>query len=173
MTENKPVSDEPVSSGTQPISLQPFAIQLQDVFAIEIIAKRFPVDNSSDTQINTNINIVGLNIDPASFQAQVIIEVKLEPLQEPHLFEIFLRMVGLFSYAAEYDQNLVQQFLQQGSLSVMLPFVRELIFSLSTRIQIPPIMLSLIQLAPSAELIKRNDTGEVTQKENIQPIEEK
>lgn len=73
MTENKPVSDEPVSSGTQPISLQPFAIQLQDVFAIEIVAKRFPVDNSSDTQINTNINIVGLNIDPASFQAQVII----------------------------------------------------------------------------------------------------
>lgn len=173
MTENESVSDEPVSSGTQPISLQPFAIQLQDVVAIEIAAKRFPIENSSDTQINTNISIVGVNIDPASLQAQVIIEIKLEPLQEPHLFELFLRMVGLFSYASEYDPNIVQQFLQQGSLSVMLPFVRELIFSLSMRLQIPPIMLSLIQLTPPPEVTHRNNTNEVAQEENIQTFEEK
>jgi preprotein translocase subunit SecB len=172
MTENKSGSDEPVSSGNQPISLQPFAIQLQDVIPVEIVAKRFPVENSNNTQINTNLSIVGVNIDPASLQAQIIIEVKLEPLQEPHLFEIFLRMVGVFSYASEYEPNIVQQYLQQGSLSVMLPFVRELIFSLSMRLQIPPIMLSIIQFAPSPEITKGDDTNEVAQ-DNIQTFEEK
>jgi len=158
MAQNKSDIDGPISSGVPPFSLQPFAIQLLNVVPIEIVARRFPVE-SSDTTININLNVVGISIDSDSLQAQVILEIKLEPAQEPRLFEIFSRIVGLFSYSPEYEPNAVQEFLQQGSLSVLLPFVRELVLNLSTRLQIPPIMLSLVQLAPPPEIAKKGDTG--------------
>jgi len=148
MTENKSTTDGTASADIQPISLQPFAVQLQNIVPVDIVARRFPVEvnTNNGTPINISLNIVGLHIDADNLQAQVVIEVKLEPSQEPHSFELFLRMVGLFSYASDYKPDAVHQYLQQGSLSVMLPFVRELVLSLSTRLQIPPIMLSLIQL---------------------------
>jgi len=173
MTEEKSDrEDGPASSDIQPISLQPFAIQLLNVVPIEIVARRFPVDISDNTQINIGINIVGLDVNPDSLQAQVVTELKLEPSQEPHAFEMFFRIVGLFSYAAEYKQDAVQQYLQQGSLSVMLPFMRELVFNLSMRLQISPIMLSLVQLAPPPEIPERGNTDETAQ-DNIQNLEEK
>ena len=159
MAENMSVTDGPTSSGIPPFSFQPFAIQLLNVVPIEIVARRFPVE-SSDTKININLNVVGISIDSDSLQAQVILEIMLEPSQEPRLFEIFSRIVGLFSYSSEYDPKTVQEFLQQGSLSVLLPFVRELVLSLSTRLQIPPIMLSLVQLAPPPEITKKDNTDE-------------
>jgi len=43
---------------------------------------------------------------------------------------------------------MVQNFLQQGSLSVMLPSARELLLSLCTRLQVPMVVLPLVQLGP-------------------------
>lgn len=159
MEESKSVTDGPTSLGVPPFSLQPFAIQLLNVVPIEIVARRFPVE-SSDTKIDINLNVVGISTDSDGLQAQVILEIKLEPSQEPRFFEIFFRIVGIFSYPPEYEPNTVQEFLQQGSLSVLLPFVRELVLNLSTRLQIPPIMIALVQLAPPPEITKKGDTDE-------------
>lgn len=157
MAENMSDIDEFTSSGNSPFSLPPFAIQLLNVVPIEIVARRFPVE-SSDISININLNLVEISIDSDSFRAQVILEIKLEPSHEPRLFEIFSRIVGLFSYSPEYESNKVQELLQQGSLNVLLPFVRELVVSLSTRLQIPPIMLSLVQFASPPDTTKKGDT---------------
>jgi len=62
-----------------------------------------------------------------------------------------IRVIGVFSYTAEYSINDVEKYLQQGSVIAILPFMRELILSLSTRLQIPPILLPITKLAHPAE----------------------
>ena len=133
-----------------PISLVPFAVQLQNVVPVDIVARRFPVDFPSGMSVNFHTNIVGLAVDTEQRQAQVIMEMKVEPVVTPAPFEIFVRMVGLFTYSDEYSADEAQKYLQSGSLSVMLPFLRELVLQLSTRLQIPPIMLPIIKLGQPA-----------------------
>jgi preprotein translocase subunit SecB len=140
--------------GQQPISLQLYGVQLIDILPIEIVARRFPVVVSNPAlPMNVQFNIVELSVDPENSQAQVALEVKVEPSEEPHFFEILFKLLALFTYKSEYTPEMVVQFLQHGSLSLMLPFARELILSLSTRLHLPPIVLSLVQLAspPTSE----------------------
>ena len=132
----------------KPMALQPFSVQLTDIFPIEISARRFPVAMYVPAPLNLQLNIAEIGVDADNARAQVNLEVKVEPSDDTHAFEISFTLVGLFSYNVEYTQEMVQQFLRQGSLSLMLPFARELVLNLSTRLQIPPIVLSLIQLAP-------------------------
>ena len=139
--------------GIKPILLPLFAVQLQNILPIEIVAKRFPenaaiIPAAQTNPPNAQLNIGEPAIDIETRQAQVIMEIKVEPVDEPRLYEISLKLVGLFTYSSEYSPEAVRQFLQQGSLSVMLPSARELLLSLSTRLQIPLIVLPLVQLAP-------------------------
>jgi preprotein translocase subunit SecB len=147
-TENKDTNTS-ASQSMLPISLQPFAIQPLDILPIEIVARRFPIAISNvPLSMNGQFNIVELNVDPETLQAHVTLEVKIESSEEPPIFEILFKLVGIFTYKDEYTPEMVGQFLQQGSLSIFLPFARELVLSLSTRLHLPPIVLSLIQLAP-------------------------
>ena len=158
--------ESPSPSGIQPIPLPLFAVQLQNILPIEIIARRFPEGDTptSSGQIHppsAQLNISEPELDVETRQAQVLMEVKVDPVEEPRLFEISAKLVGLFSYSPEYSQESVRQFLQQGSLSVMLPTARELLLSLSTRLQIPLIVLPLVQLTPPpVSDVKAEDTSE-------------
>ena len=138
------------SSGIQQVPLLPFAVQLQNIFPVEIVAKRFPVNAPSAvmSSVNTQLNLSDLAIDSEALQAQISLEVNVSFPQELPLFEIYFKLVGIFTYSKEYSPEKVQQFLQQGSLSVMLPSARELLLSLCTRLQIPMVVLPLVQLAP-------------------------
>lgn len=148
-----PNDEDTTSSLNLPISLIPHVVQLQNIVPIDITAKRFPVEVVPTARVNFGINISGLSIDSEHRQAQVIIETNVAPISEPKFFEIKLQIVGLFTYTQGYEPDEIQQFLQSGSISAIVPFIREFIFHLSTRLQIPPIMLPLIQLAetPSTE----------------------
>jgi DNA-binding protein len=152
-------SSEPLTEGVAPSDIQqlpllPFAVQVQNIFPIEIVARRFPVDKAVDmasvviSNVSTELNLGELGIDTEALQAQVHLEVKVSFPQEPRLFEIYFKLVGIFSYAQHYKPEMVQYFLQQGSLSVMLPSARELLLSLCTRLQVPMVVLPLVQLAP-------------------------
>ncbi len=142
------------SGGGQRLQLLPFAMQLQNIFPVEIIARRFPVEKLVDmndavmSTAHTQLNLSDLGINPETLQAQIHLEVKIEFLQEPRLFEIYFKLAGIFNYTQEYNPEQVRLFLQQGSLSVMLPSAREMLLSLCTRLQVPAIVLPLIQLAP-------------------------
>src|SRR5579859_3303191 len=96
-----PESSSP--SGVQPIPLPLFAVQLQNILPIEIVAKRFPEDiaTSPPGQMNppnAQLNIGEPEIDSETRQAQVLMEIKVEPVGEPHLFEISIKLIGLFTY---------------------------------------------------------------------------
>jgi hypothetical protein len=138
--------------GIQQIPLLPFAVQLQNIFPVEIKAKRFPIDKVIDmasvvSTAHTHLNLSDLSIDTESLLAQIHLEVSVRFPQEPRLFEIYFKLVGIFSYSQNYESEMVQQFLRQGSLGVMLPSARELLLSLCTRLQVPMVVLPLIQLA--------------------------
>jgi preprotein translocase subunit SecB len=150
--------------GVQPFPLPLFAVQLQNILPVEIVAKRFPEDMittaiPSATQLNlpaVQLNVGEPTINTETQQAQVVMEIHVSS-DEPPLFEISLKLVGLFTYASEYNLETVRQFLQFGSLSVILPSARELLLSLCTRLQIPMIILPLVQLAPPPPDTKAKD----------------
>src|SRR5947209_20217916 len=88
---------EAVSPSIQPIALQAFAVQIIDVFPVEIMAKRFPVAiNNPHMPINAQFNIVEMGVDPENLQAQVTLEVKVVPDEDSHSFEILFKLVAIF-----------------------------------------------------------------------------
>jgi len=138
-----------LSSDTQQLQVSPSAIQLQNILPVEITTKRFPVDKAVDmASVHTRLNLGEMGINTEVLQAQVQLEVHVSFPQEPRLFDIYFKLVGIFSYAQEYQPEMVQHFLQQGSLGIMLPSARELLLSLCTRLQVPMVVLPLVQLAP-------------------------
>lgn len=154
MSEQQSKSENTAPKEIRPISLSRFAIQLQNVVPLEIVAKRFPLEMGTNPQVNLQINIDGIHIDSSTSQAQTILNVNIEP--EPRSFELFIKIVGLFSYSPNYSLEEVQQYLRHGSISVLLPFARELATSLCTRLQIPIVMLPLIQLADPNDIEMNN-----------------
>ena len=144
------LTEEPSSPSIQQIHILPFAVQLQNIFPVEVMAKRFPVDvpNMIIPNFSTQINLSDLSINPEALVAQIHLEVRVSFPSEPRMFEIYFKLVGIFTYTKEYSPEKVQYFLQQGSLSVMLPSARELLLSLCTRLQIPVVVLPLVQVSP-------------------------
>lgn len=145
--ENEKKPEEP-EQGQLPFYLLPTPVQLRNIFAIEILAKRFPM--GANRPPNAQINLEGMEIDNASLHANVILNVKVDFADEPRLFEISFKLLGEFVYPQEYATETLRQFLAQGSMSVMMPFARELLLSLCNRLQIPPLILQMIELAPAA-----------------------
>jgi len=142
----KKVLEGIVESRRDPLPFLPSEIQLQNIFAIEMTAKRFPVD--MDGEPVARLGIVGVAVDSAEYQAQVELSVSLEFTDEPHPFDISFNLLGRFTYAPQFKPADVVRFLEMGSLSIMLPFARELLLSICTRLQIPPIILPMVKLAP-------------------------
>lgn len=129
-----------------PISLIPFAIQLQNVVPIEIVAKRYPVNIVPESPVNIEASILDISVAPEDRQAQIITEITVIPTARPKPFEIVLQVVGAFTYPEKYNLNELHEYLESGGMGAMIPFLRELILDLSMRLQIPPIMLPVIQL---------------------------
>jgi len=145
---------EELNSEMQTLYFLPFAVQLKNIFLVEINARRFPVEivHAPTVQLSTS----DIQIDEENHRAQSILELKVDYSSEPRPYEISCKMVGEFIYTENYEAEKVYQFLEQGSLSVMLPFARELLLSLCTRMQIPPIMLAMVQLAPPPSMTETN-----------------
>ncbi len=145
--EQSAVDKNAVSEETQqPLSPLPFAVQMQNIFPIEILARRFPSYTSNAP--NILLNVKDIQIDTEHYLSQVTLEVHAGFAEEPSPFEILFRMVGQFSYTQDCSAEMVHTFLAHGSLSIMLPFARELLLNLCTRLQLPPIMLALAQISP-------------------------
>ena len=146
LEEQRKVADSVPELKKQPLPFLPSEVQLQNVFAIGITAKRFPVE-TTHTPI-AHLSVEDVEVDEQSPHANAVLHVVLEFVDEPIPFELSFRLLGQFTYQLGYEVEKVQTFLERGSLSVMLPFAREMLFSLCTCLQIPPIMLSMIKLAP-------------------------
>src|SRR5258706_5120946 len=100
--------NERASFGVQPFALPQFAVQLQNIVPVEIIAKRLFDDAANnaaimpDMQLNQptiQLNIGEPLINSEMQRAQVLMEIQVESSSEPFLFEISLKLAGLFTYA--------------------------------------------------------------------------
>lgn len=134
----------------QPIHFLPYGVQLQNISAIEISAKKFRADVAKSQNAQLSIDLEEVEIDEESLQAQVVLHLQIDFTEEPRPYEISFKLLGHFTYIREYSVEIIQAFLQQGSLSVMLPFARELLLSLCTRLQVPALLLPMVQIAPPA-----------------------
>ena len=144
------------ASGNEPTSLPLFGVQPQNIIPVEIIAKRFFAPSTDSAvpspeqfaQPSVQLALEEPNIQSEGQQAQIVMNVQVLSTNEPFRYEISLKLLGLFAFIQGYDVEFVHTFLQQGALSVMLPVARELLMSLSSRLQVPLIILPLIQLVP-------------------------
>jgi len=142
--------DEPQAQ--KPIYFLPFDVQLQNTFCIEILARRYPVDIA--TMPHVHVSLEEAQVDLQSSQAQVTLHIQTVSDDYPPPFDISFKLLGLFSYSENYHEEEVRLFLEQGSLSILLPFARELLFSICARLQVPPMILTLVQLAPHPSIYK-------------------
>lgn len=155
-------TDKPVL----PQYLLPASIQLQNALVVEISANRYPVEVSSDQSVTTNVNLEEIQIADDGVHAQVILSIQINSHEEPKLFDISFKVVGIFMYLPNTPKDAVLQFLSQGSLGVLLPFARELLMNLCTRLQIPIVILPMIQLTlPQSEEISSEKREESTSHE--------
>jgi preprotein translocase subunit SecB len=151
-TDKYPVEDVS-SQGAQQFSLLAFPVQLQNLFPVDIKAERYPIQNIIDVNnvvstahVGLNLNNFGINVEAR--RAEICLEVRVNFPQEPRFFDIYFKLLGIFTYTQDCQPEIVQQFLQQGCLSVMLPSARELLLGLCTRLQIPMVVLPIIPLSP-------------------------
>lgn len=151
------VEEEGDRVGSWPMALPLFAVQLQNIVPLEIIARRFPSvtnaplpspEQGNPPQVQLNINMEEPVIEAEKLQAQVAMNVQALSTEQPFVFEISLKLLGLFTYTREYDVERVRAFLRQGTLSVMLPIARDMLMNLSAHLQVPLIVLPLVALAP-------------------------
>lgn len=135
----------------QPIHFLPYGVQLQNISTIEISAKKFSsVDITGIQNAQLSIDLEEVQVDEESLQAQVVLHIQIDFTEEPRPYEISFKLLGYFTYIREYSMEIIRAFLQQGCLSVMLPFARELLLSLCTRLQVPALLLPMVQTAPPA-----------------------
>ena len=124
--------EEVLSLGTVDLPLLPFAVQLQNIFPVDMVAKRYPMDDVADitsvvSTVHTQINLSGFEINRETSQAQICLEVHVNFQQEPRLFDIYFKLVGTCSCAQDCQPEMVQHFLQQEeNYSVMLPSARRI-----------------------------------------------
>jgi len=150
--EERALVQENESKALRPIYLLPYDVQLQNTFCIEILAKRFPVEIVSLPHIQ--VNLEETQVDSQSSQAQVILHVQTVSDNNLPPFNISFKLLGLFTYSEKYQEEEVRLFLEQGSLSILLPFARELLFSICARLQVPSMMLTMVQIAPHPSIYK-------------------
>lgn len=148
------------SQALKPVFFLPFDVQLQNVFCREIIAKRFPIDIEHMPRIQANLE--DAEVDSEHHLAQVTLHIQTVTDNDPPPFDISFKFLGLFTYTENYSEAEVRLFLAQGSLSILLPFARELLLSTCARLQVPPMMLTMVKLAPHPSL----DTS--SHKQNLQ-----
>lgn len=149
------LTDEPgrPSIEEQPLTqyVLPASIRLLNVFAAEISAKRHPIEISPDLAASSQMNLGDIVIDEENALAQIALSVSVGFQSDPKPFEISFKMIGSFAYAPDMPKEAIFQFLNGGSLGVLLPFARELLMNLCTRLQVPIIILPMIQLTPLPE----------------------
>jgi preprotein translocase subunit SecB len=130
----------------------PFDIQIKNICPVEIFAKKFPAETPEDADLlspDVKLSLTNIQIDEQNFRAQVLLSTEISFSTEPRLCEISFGILGLFTYAPNYTTSQVRFYLKSGAYSVLLPFVRELLTSLCTRIQVPVFYLPIISIASS------------------------
>ena len=150
--EERALVQENEPKALRPIYLLPYDVQLQNTFCIEILAKRFPIEIVSLPHIQ--VNLEETQVDSQSSQAQVILHVHTVSDNKEPPFDISFKILGSFNYSENYREEQILLFLEQGSLSILLPFARELLLSICARLQVPPMMLTMVQLAPHPSTYK-------------------
>jgi len=153
--EERALVQENEQKTKRPLYFLPHEVQLLNTFCIEIIAKRYPVEIVSLPAVNVNLEEV--QVDPEHLQAQVIVHVQTIYDNIQSSFDISFKIVGIFAYSENYKEEQARSFLEQGSLSILLPFARELLFNICARLQVPPMMLTMVQLAPHPPAYKATE----------------
>ena len=130
----------------------PFGVQLQNTCPVEILARKLPaviLENSGPLSPSINLSLTNVQIDEKNFLAQVLLATEVSFPTEPRLFEISFSTLGLFTYDSHYTTDQVRMYLEKGAYSVLLPFVREMLASLCTRLQVPVFYLPMLSIASS------------------------
>lgn len=138
-----------------PLSLGP--VQLRDVFPVNLSAKRNKQAQLSEETPSAQIGDARVLQPDGSEQenlAQVEMSASIVFPSGDSPFEISVTIVAVFEQVQPIPSGQsLQEYLAQVSLTLLLPFLRELIYTLSSQLRIGPVLLPIVipQAIPVAQ----------------------
>lgn len=131
-------------------------IQLEFINIVELsIRINAPIDKDdeiSDEAVNISHGHTKYDSENKIIQAGLILEVGLEDSGEEAPFSMRVELFGNFSVDdSQFNPEYVEDWAKKNSLYILMPYLREQVYALSTRCEIPPVILPLVQV-PSFEV---------------------
>jgi preprotein translocase subunit SecB len=125
------------------------AIQLEFIGVKEVIfrASRPPISIPRESINGPQYNLGRADYDAEQKRIQVFSKVEFAT-SDPKEFTFSVELVGQFVINEEsFPSNLVEDWADRAAMYIILPYLREHVYSLSLRIGVnPPLMLPLLQL---------------------------
>jgi len=127
----------------------PASIQLEAAFPIEIVARRYPVVvQQGEVAVSTSLSLDEIQIDTENHRAQAVFGVQITFPEDVKPFDISFKIIGIFVCDPQHSQEELYSILQLSSVGVLLPFARQLLMDLCSRLQVPIIVLPMIRVEP-------------------------
>lgn len=146
--QSQEAADDASSSVSNASPMPPtFPLSFADVVLYDMSVERFP-DNIRDVAVpsgsaNAELASPLLHDDRVEIAMRVTIHF---PDKERPMFIIRATLNGIFLFATAEAATLVPEFAKATASSLMWPYVRELIQSLSIRMRVPPLILPTLDL---------------------------
>ena len=119
-------------------------VQLQSIELHEISASKqeAPEENDFSPTMAFESNLLDCNENTATCDFKIRIEI----FTEQHAFQAELCMRGDYRSAQPLDRSQWQAFAELQNVFLVWPYVRELLTSITTRMDLPPLVLPLLEI---------------------------
>lgn len=122
-------------------------IQLEKVEVVKILAEKY--NDNIDRKINIGANIEGECLTETSGVSKVELEVSNKN------FKIEITTLGHFSFENDFEDNkVIEKFLETQGVRIMWSYIRENLYTISSKMVDHPIMLPTIDVIKTLEHAK-------------------
>ncbi len=133
---------------SQELTLPLGSVQLRDVFPVQLSAKRNKQAQATDEAPAAQISGATV-LKPEGPEQENLAQVEMGATigfpSEAGPFEISVTIVGVFEQVQPIPNGLsLPDYLSQVSLTLLLPFLREQVYTLSSQLRIGPVLLPIV-----------------------------
>lgn len=118
-------------------------LQIIDIIPVAIEGKRYPIPNNISSLSPEPVPTVSLQVDRISDEHwQVLLEVEIAVGVDPPIAHLQSSVVGVFALnEAPTDEDSFRNMYQNTVLNILIPFARESILEICSRLRLSPIVL--------------------------------
>lgn len=133
-------------AANQDTQLPESPVQLRDVFPVKLVAKRsrLPEEQAVEAPPVAQMTELVLVENGDQLQVELGLRIAFEPPSQGS-FELEVSIVGVFERTGSLPAGMdLNSYVRRIALSLLLPFLREQVFELSTKLRLMPILLPVV-----------------------------